>query len=48
MGDKITKSPHIRFAGFTEAWEQCKFSDYYKICSGYAFKYQDSKNQEIQ
>ncbi|HBJ2622497.1 TPA: restriction endonuclease subunit S [Clostridium botulinum] len=23
------------------AWEQRKFSDYYKICSGYAFKYQD-------
>ena len=24
MGDKITKSPHIRFAGFTDDWEQRK------------------------
>lgn len=24
MEDKITKSPHIRFSGFTDAWEQCK------------------------
>ena len=24
MGDKIKKSPHIRFAGFTDDWEQRK------------------------
>ncbi|MCY7530155.1 restriction endonuclease subunit S [Bacillus altitudinis] len=24
MSDKIKKSPKIRFAGFTDAWEQCK------------------------
>lgn len=28
MSDKITKSPQIRFAGFTDAWEQCKLGDY--------------------
>ena len=27
MGDKITKSPHIRFAGFTDDWEQRTFDD---------------------
>ena len=27
MGDKIKKLPHIRFAGFTDAWEQRKFSE---------------------
>ena len=27
MGDKITKSPHIRFAGFTDDWEQRKLSE---------------------
>ncbi|EQC1534813.1 restriction endonuclease subunit S [Clostridium botulinum] len=35
------RKPKLRFAGFTDDWEQRKFSDYYKICSGYAFKYQD-------
>ncbi|PRR80036.1 restriction endonuclease subunit S [Clostridium luticellarii] len=33
--------PELRFPGFTDPWEQRKFCDYYKICSGYAFKYQD-------
>ncbi|MDA7027509.1 restriction endonuclease subunit S [Bacillus sp. CLL-7-23] len=28
MSDKITKSPQIRFAGFTDAWEQRKLGDY--------------------
>lgn len=27
MGDKITKLPHIRFAGFTDAWEQRKLGE---------------------
>lgn len=27
MSDKITKSPQIRFAGFTDAWEQRKLED---------------------
>ncbi|MCI4058990.1 restriction endonuclease subunit S [Bacillus cereus] len=27
MNDKITKSPQIRFAGFTDAWEQVKLKD---------------------
>ena len=33
--------PEIRFKGFTEAWEQRKFSDCYKMSSGYAFKMSD-------
>lgn len=32
MGDKITKSPHIRFVGFTDAWEQRKLEEeFYKV-----------------
>ncbi|MBP1174742.1 type I restriction enzyme S subunit [Paenibacillus sp. PvR133] len=30
MSDKITKSPQIRFAGFTDAWEQWKLGDMLK------------------
>ena len=33
--------PEIRFPGFTDAWEQRKFEECYKISSGYAFKYLD-------
>ncbi|MCD7746337.1 MAG: restriction endonuclease subunit S [Lachnospiraceae bacterium] len=36
-----SRIPEIRFAGFTEDWEQCKFGDCYKILSGYAFKMED-------
>ncbi|MEJ8307334.1 restriction endonuclease subunit S [Saccharibacillus sacchari] len=28
MSDKITKSPDIRFAGFTDAWEQRRLNEY--------------------
>ena len=35
------KNPEIRFDGFTDDWEQRKFSDYYKMSSGYAFKMSD-------
>lgn len=34
MGDKITKSPNIRFAGFTDAWEQRKLGDVVQITMG--------------
>ncbi|MCD3217722.1 restriction endonuclease subunit S [Clostridium botulinum C] len=34
MGDKITKSPNIRFKGFTEAWEQRKLGDIVQITMG--------------
>ena len=34
MGDKITKSPHIRFAGFTDAWEQRKIGNLFKVTRG--------------
>lgn len=30
MSDKITKSPKIRFAGFTDSWEQRKFSELFR------------------
>lgn len=33
--------PEIRFNGFTNAWVQSRFGELYKVCSGYAFKYQD-------
>ena len=33
--------PEMRLPGFTEAWEQRKFSDCYKMSSGYAFKMSD-------
>lgn len=35
------KEPEIRFSGFTDAWEQRKFSDCYRMSSGYAFKMSD-------
>lgn len=37
-GEKV---PEIRFSGFTDAWEQRKFSDCYRMSSGYAFKMSD-------
>ena len=33
--------PEMRLPGFTVAWEQRKFSDCYKMSSGYAFKMSD-------
>ena len=33
--------PSLRFPEFTDAWEQRKFEDVYKMSSGYAFKFQD-------
>lgn len=38
---KGEKVPEIRFKGFTDAWEQRKFSECYKMTSGYAFKMSD-------
>ena len=38
MGDKITKSPHIRFAGFTDAWEERKLGEAVKFYNGRAYK----------
>lgn len=35
------KVPAIRFKKFDEEWEVRKFSDLYKVCSGYAFKLGD-------
>ncbi|MCU0155919.1 restriction endonuclease subunit S domain-containing protein [Bacillus safensis] len=34
MSDKITKSPQIRFAGFTDAWEQRKVGEFYNFKNG--------------
>ncbi|MDH8708823.1 restriction endonuclease subunit S [Bacillus altitudinis] len=34
MGDKITKSPKIRFVGFTDAWEERKFIELLDIREG--------------
>ena len=44
---KDAKKPEIRFAGFTDDWEQRKFSNYYKMSSGYAFKMSDYCNDGI-
>ena len=41
MSNKKQEIPAIRFNGFTDAWEQCKFSQYYKVSSGFAFKLED-------
>ena len=46
MKENKTK-PDIRFKGFTDDWEQCKFSNYYKMSSGYAFKMSDYCNDGI-
>ena len=37
----MPNTPKIRFKGFTNDWEQRKFSDCYKMSSGYAFKMSD-------
>lgn len=39
MGDKITKSPNIRFAGFTEGWETRKLGDVVDVRSGRDYKH---------
>jgi len=41
------RRPKRRFAGFTDDWEERKFSDNYKVCAGYAFKYQDYTDNGI-
>ena len=41
MSNKKQQIPAIRFNDFTDAWEQCKFSQYYKVSSGFAFKLED-------
>ena len=48
MGDKITKSPHIRFAGFTDDWEQRKLGDIGSVsmCKR-VFKNQTSDNGDV-
>ena len=47
MSRKEQQIPAIRFNGFTDAWEQRKFSDYYKISSGFAFKLQDYEENGV-
>ena len=31
MDENMKKVPQIRFDGHTDAWEQCRFEDYYKF-----------------
>lgn len=38
---KMKRVPKLRFPEFTDDWEQRKFSDCYRISSGYAFKMSD-------
>lgn len=40
-------TPEIRFKGFSGKWEEHKFSDDYKICAGFAFRYEDYTNTGI-
>ncbi|EEK74636.1 hypothetical protein bcere0007_8480 [Bacillus mycoides] len=44
MSDKITKSPQIRSAGFTDAWEQRKFSEIAEIRRGLTYKPADVRD----
>ena len=37
MSDKITKSPQIRFAGFTDAWEQRKLGELAKFTMSHEY-----------
>ncbi|MEG7335471.1 restriction endonuclease subunit S [Bacillus sp. 0102A] len=39
MIDKITKSPHIRLAGFNDAWEQRKLGEVVDVRSGRDYKH---------
>jgi type I restriction enzyme, S subunit len=38
---KSKLKPEIRFTGFAEEWEECKFEDMYDVVSGFAFKRSD-------
>lgn len=44
MSDKITKTPQIRFAGFTDAWEQRRLAELSEVRTGKAFSSTDFKN----
>ena len=46
MAEK-TKKPAIRFAGFTEAWEQRKLGEIAPLRGGYAFKSEDYSDSGI-
>ena len=37
--DNNRKIPNIRFAGFTDAWEQCRLGDVVNVCSGRDYKH---------
>ena len=37
--DNDRKIPNIRFAGFTDAWEQCRLGDVVNVCSGRDYKH---------
>ncbi len=41
------KNPEIRFAGFTDAWEQCKFGDCNELITGYPFESEKFAEQGI-
>ncbi|MCR8978646.1 restriction endonuclease subunit S [Brevibacillus laterosporus] len=41
MSDKITKSPQIRFAGYTDAWEQRKLEDLADFSKGNGYSKSD-------
>ena len=43
MAEK-SKKPAIRFAGFTDAWEQCKLGDIVDVCSGRDYKHLSEGN----
>ncbi|SYZ77844.1 restriction endonuclease subunit S [Trichococcus shcherbakoviae] len=47
MTETEKRVPDLRFKGFIEDWEQRKFSDYYKISSGFAFKLQDYEENGV-
>lgn len=48
MSDKITKSPQIRFAGFTDAWEQRKLGDLGSVAMNKRiFKYETSEAGDV-
>ncbi|QNP15766.1 restriction endonuclease subunit S [Bacillus pumilus] len=44
MSDKITKSPQIRFAGFTDAWEQCRLGSVADFSKGNGYTKNDLRD----
>lgn len=47
MSEKVTKTPQIRFDGYTDAWEERKLGDIAPLRGGFAFKSSKFRNTGV-